>query len=196
MADEVDIQKLINKVKDAEKGHRLDLSSGEDLSIGIMNLVSLEEHLFFTAKKTGDDKYWAMLDEIRQMRVSLMKKIVKDPGGEVWCMSKHLLAASMRVMEVGTKDLKKGDKKEAEEMFEKAYQLYNMFWGLNLGLINGVGEKDRGESDDHDDEEEDEHENEKEVVFTDEEGREIKGKASVFAKLGDVIKKAVDCCRE
>lgn len=192
MANDVDIQKLIDKVKDAEKGHQLDLSSGEDLSIGIMNLVSLEEHLFFTAKKTGDNKYWAMLDEIRLMRVALMKKIVKDPGGEVWCISKHLLAASMRMMEVGTKDLKKGDKKEAGEMFEKAYQLYNMFWGINLGLIDGGNldkVKDRVDKDD-------DGESERDVVFTDEEGREIQGKASMFAKIGEIIKKAVDCCRE
>lgn len=41
----------MDKVKDLEKGHHLDLSSDEDLSIAIMNLISIEEHLFFTAQK-------------------------------------------------------------------------------------------------------------------------------------------------
>ena len=197
MATDIDVQKLMDKVKEAEKGHKLDLSSGEDLSIGVMNLISLEEHLFFTAKKTNDNKFWDLLDEVRKMRVGLMKKMIPQYSGEVWCMSKHLLAASMRLMEVGTKDLKKGDRQEAEEMFEKSYQLYNMFWGINLGLVDGDGldrVRDRGRV--NEDSDEDKHENEKEVVFTDEEGREVQGKASVFARLGEIVKKAVDCCRE
>jgi hypothetical protein len=35
-------------------------------------------------------------------------------------------------MEVGTKELKKGNKKEAAELFEKSYKLYSLFWALNL----------------------------------------------------------------
>jgi len=34
-----DIESFMNKVKKAEKGHKLDLSSDEDLSIAIMNLI-------------------------------------------------------------------------------------------------------------------------------------------------------------
>ena len=29
-----------------------------------------------------------------------------------------------------------GKKKEAEEVFEKAYNLYSLFWALNMGVIN------------------------------------------------------------
>jgi hypothetical protein len=110
----------------------LDLSSGEDLSIGIMNLISAEEHLFYTSQKIKNPKYLDLLNEVRLMRTDLMKKIVKEPEGEVWCISKHLLSASMRLMETGTKELKKGDKKKAEDLFEKSYKLYSLFWGLNL----------------------------------------------------------------
>jgi hypothetical protein len=64
-------------------------------------------------------------------------------GGEVWCISKHLLAASMRLMEVGTKALGAGNKEDAYSMFEKAYDLYSLFWGLNMHLIDlgGVHEQ-------------------------------------------------------
>ena len=72
------------------------------------------------------------------MRKELMKKIVKENEGEIWCTSKHLLSASMRLMEVGTKCLTKGDKKEANDYFKKSFDLYNLFWGLNLGLIDNV----------------------------------------------------------
>ena len=42
-----EINKLLEKVEKITKEHKVDLSSDEDLSIAIMNLVSLEEHFFF-----------------------------------------------------------------------------------------------------------------------------------------------------
>ena len=60
----------------------VDLSRDEDLSIGLMNLISLEEHFYFTAMKTDNSKYLELLDSIRSLRKTLLKKIVKDPKGE------------------------------------------------------------------------------------------------------------------
>lgn len=157
---------LIKKVSKFKIDQNIDLSSGEDLSIGIMNLISIEEHLFFTYGKTKNKKYLELLSEIRTLRVDLLKEIVKDYEGEVWCISKHLLAASMRVMEVGTKELKKGDKKKAEDLFEKSYQLYSLFWGLNLSTDKKVSKL------------------------------KMPGDKSVFSKLGVLVQKAIDCCRE
>ena len=39
---------------------KVDLSKDEDLSIALMNLVSLRS-IYFTAMKTGDEKYLEML---------------------------------------------------------------------------------------------------------------------------------------
>jgi len=103
----INYKSLLQKVQEVSKQKDLDLSSGEDLSIGIMNLISIEEHLFYTSQKTKDKKYLDILNEVRKMRTELLKEIIKDYKGEVWCISKHLLAASMRLMEVGTKELKK-----------------------------------------------------------------------------------------
>lgn len=130
-----DLQKFMDKVKLMEKGNLLDLSSDEDLSIAIMNLISIEEHLFFTSQKTGKMEYLDILNQAREMRKELLKLIIKDYEGEVWCLSKHLLGTSMRLMEVGTKALTKGDKDKAQDFFKKSYDLYNLFWGLNLGLV-------------------------------------------------------------
>src|SRR3989337_4379311 len=91
---------LLNKVEEVTKQKELDLSSGEDLSIAIMHLISIEEHLFFTSQKTKNKKYLDLLNEVRVMRTELLKQIIKDYEGEVWCISKHLLATSMRLMEV------------------------------------------------------------------------------------------------
>lgn len=136
-----DIQKFIDSTKKLEKGHQLDLSSGEDLSLAIMNLIGIEEHMFFTSQKLGDTKYIDVLNTAREMRKELMKKIVKENEGEIWCTSKHLLSASMRLMEVGTKSLTKGDTKEANGYFKKSFDLYNLFWGLNLGLVKSDPKK-------------------------------------------------------
>ena len=177
-----DINEFMNKVKMMEKGEKLDLSSDEDLSIGIMNLISMEEHFFFTYNKTKDAKYLDLLNEIREMRKSSLKRIIKDYEGEVWCISKHLLAASMRFMEVGTKALTKGDKGDAEDMFQKSYQLYCLFWGLNLGLVQT---KDVKQS-----------KNEK-IAYISEDNKPIeKDSGNIFSKLGELVQKAIDCCKE
>jgi hypothetical protein len=178
----LDVDSFLEKVKKMEKGEKLDLSSDEDLSIGIMNLISIEEHLFFTYNKTKNIKYLDLLDEVRQMRKSLLKRIIKDYEGEVWCISKHLLSASMRLMEVGTKFLTKGDKKQAKEMFEKSYQLYSLFWGLNLGVVDFDSVlPDKG----------------KKIDFVSDDSKpKVKGSATVFEKLGQLVQKAIDCCKE
>jgi hypothetical protein len=175
-----DVKSLLQRVEEVTKQKELDLSSGEDLSIGIMNLISIEEHLFYTSQKTKDVKYLDLLNEIRKMRTELMKEIIKDYEGEVWCISKHLLAASMRVMEVGTKELKKGNKDKAWNLFDKSYKLYSLFWGLNLGIVS---KKDATKKDGE------------EIDFIDENVGK-KDSSSVFSKLGSLVQKAVDCCRE
>lgn len=174
-----DYKSLLRRVEKATIQKELDLSSGEDLSIGIMNLIAIEEHLFFTAQKTKNPKYLELLNEVRSLRTELLKDIIKEYEGEVWCISKHLLAASMRLMEVGTKELKKGNKEKAKDLFEKSYKLYSLFWGINLGIVK----TDKVERDDND------------VNFVDEKGKK-KGSTSVFEKLGALIQKAIDCCRE
>lgn len=171
---------LLKKIKKATKDGGVDLSSHEDLSIAIMNLISIEEHLFFTSQKTKKPQYLDLLTEVRTMRADLLKRIIKDYEGEVWCISKHLLAASMRLMEVGTKEQKKGNKKEAWYMFEKAFRLYSLFWAINLKVVD-IG--DVPLADDN-------------INFIGEKEVKLKGTASPLDKLSEIFKKAVDCCKE
>ncbi len=167
MANKIKTYKdLVDRVNNFKIDQNIDLSSGEDLTIGIMNLISIEEHFFYTSQKTKNKKYLDMLNEVRKMRTELMREIIKDYEGEVWCISKHLLSSSMRLMEVGTKELKKGEKEKAWKLFEKSYQLYTLFWGLNLSK----NEKVKPQKDD--------------------------SELSVFSKLGAVVQHAIDCCRE
>lgn len=130
-----DVEKLVEKYDNLKKKNKLDLSADEDLSIAIMNLISIEEHLFFSGNKTGDKTYFELLKEVRNMRSELLKKIIKKYEGEVWCISKHLLASSYRLLEYGTKLQNMNKNDEAYKIFEQAYGLYSLFWALNLGKI-------------------------------------------------------------
>ena len=184
-----EIQNLVKKVKESQAAG-MDLSSDEDLSIAIMNLVSIEEHFFFTGAKPGKSEYYELLNQAREIRKALLKKIVKEPEGEVWCLSKHLLAASMRLIESGTKSLNKGEKQEAEDLFGKAYQLYSMFWGLNLNLLSPNDLKNAAGTENQNQETEIKKINDDQLNVHD------SGKTNFLGKLGEIVKKLLDCCKE
>ena len=169
------LDEFIKKIDAMKKQDKMDLSSDQDLSLAIMNLVSLEEHFFFTAEKTGQNKYFDLLKEVREIRKALLKKIIKNDEGEVWCISKHLLAASMRLMEVGTKQLGQGNKKESYELFQKSYDLYSLFWAINMKIIDigDVKQIDEQALNRHDTE-----------------------KKGFMGKLHELVKRAINCCIE
>lgn len=131
------VQEFVEKLDNAKKVNPKDLSSDQDLTIGIMNLISIEEHLMFSGAKTGKKEFYDMINDVRDLRKRMMQKIIPSYEGEVWCISKHLLAASMRLFEVGTKALASGDKTQAYELFDESYGLYCIFWGLNMEMLSG-----------------------------------------------------------
>jgi hypothetical protein len=135
-------EELVKKVEAVKKSGSVDLSNEEDLSLAIMNLISLEEHFFFTAEKTGEDNYFDLLNEVRSVRKSLLGRLIDRHEGETWCISKHLLATTMRLIEVGTKLHDDKKIKEAKETFDYAYRIYSLFWALRLKLIDTAGLKE------------------------------------------------------
>jgi hypothetical protein len=204
------LNEFIEQVDNAKKINPLDLSKDQDLTIAIMNIISIEEHLIFSGAKTKDTNFYDMIEEMRECRKGLMQKIIKTYRGEVWCISKHLLAASMRLMEVGTKLLHQSDKEEAYNFFEKAYDLYCLFWGLNL---TSVTEEDALEVVKKTTENIITHYdlNKSEEVASETPEIDKKKKAkkdkidmekgspkveSVFSKLKKFVTKSIDCCKE
>jgi len=169
------INEFIEKIDEMKKKDKMDLSSDQDLSIAIMNLISIEEHFFFTGAKLGKTEYYDMIKDVREMRKELLQKIIKEYEGEVWCISKHLLAASYRLMEVGTKQLGMGKSEEAYELFDKAYNLYSLFWGINMKLINT---------------------NDIKKIDEDALNKNDKEKNGFMGKMGSLVKKAINCCIE
>jgi hypothetical protein len=127
-------KELIEKINEL-KEKVVDLSADEDLALAVMNLISMEEHLYFTAEKTGKDEYFVLLNQVREIRKKMMERLVGKPEGELWCFIKHTLSATMRLIEVGTKLQNQNKKDEAKEVFDLAYELFNIFWGIKLNII-------------------------------------------------------------
>ena len=196
------VNELIEKVDHMKKQDKLDLSSDEDLSIAIMNLVSIEEHFFFTGAKLQKPGYFDLLQEVRKMRGDLLRKIVKEPEGEQWCISKHLLAASMRLMEVGTKQQGINNKEEAKDLFQKAYDLYCLFWAVNMKIIktDDIKKIDDEAMNVHDNKQAENKSAEENNVP---EKNNISAKVPIghqgtgfMGKMRELVKKAIDCCIE
>ena len=194
------VKEFVERIDASKKVNPKDLSSDQDLSIAIMNLISIEEHLVFSGAKTGKTSYYDLIKDIRETRKNLLQKIIPSYEGEVWCMSKHLLATSMRLMEVGTKQQTLGHDEEAYKMFNTAYDMYCLFWGLNMGMMETKDLKWI-----EPDLEEVKKITAKAEEFSKEENSAPAEKAaepvenepsSALAKMKKFVRKAVDCCIE
>lgn len=137
-----DYESLMAKVKKLKETGSVDLSTEEDLSIAVMNLISLEEHFYFTGAKTNNPEYYDLVNEVREVRKNLLARMIPKHEGETWCISKHLLATTMRLIEVGTKLNSDGKKDKAKETFDQAHKIYSLFWALRLKLVDTKGLKE------------------------------------------------------
>ena len=140
------LEEFLKNVESSKGRSGVDLSTTEDLSVAVMNLISLEEHFFFTAVKTKKDEYFETIQEIRELRKRFLAKLMPENEGETWCIAKHLLSATMRLIEVGNKLQSEGEKQQAKQTFEGAYKVYSLFWALKLGLIKGQKVKEAAAS--------------------------------------------------
>ena len=112
--------RLVEQADMAKKVNPLDLSSDQDLTVALMNLIVLED------LSVG---YPELLDVVRESRIELMSRVVRAArGGDVWCVSKHLLGDAMRLIN-----------EKNNVAYNRAYELYSLFWGLNMGLIDISG---------------------------------------------------------
>ncbi len=58
------LEELVEQADAAKKVNPLDLSSDQDLSVALMNLISLEEHFFFSGAKTRKTGFYDMIHGI------------------------------------------------------------------------------------------------------------------------------------
>lgn len=167
---------LLKKIESIKKDKKVDLTLDEDLSIAVMNLVSIEEHFFFTGVKTEDEKYFDLIQEARNIRKELMKKLIGEkPEGEIWCLSKHFLAAAMRLIEVGSKARQDGKQKDSDDFYNMAFRLYSLFWAINLKAVDVSGIK---------------------KIEDGALNKDDKEKTGESKEFQEILKKLLDCCGE
>ena len=186
------VKEFVEKIDATKKVNPKDLSSDQDLTIALMNLISIEEHLVFSGAKTGKTSFYDLIQDIRELRKNLMQKVIPEYEGEVWCISKHLLASSMRLMEVGTKQQSLGHKEEAYKLFNQAYDLYCLFWGLNMKMLDV--EDVKWVEDNMDDIKKISAQLEK--VTPEQPLVKTEKKEGALSKMKAFVRKAVDCCIE
>ncbi len=190
-----DVKEFVERIDATKKVNPKDLSSDQDLTIAIMNLISIEEHLVFSGAKTGKTSFYDLIQDIRELRKNLMQRVIPAYEGEVWCISKHLLASSMRLMEVGTKQQSLGHKDEAYRLFNQAYDLYCLFWGLNMKMLDV--EDVKWVEDNMEDIKKISAQLEKvEAPKIKEKVAEAPKQGGALAKMKAFVRKAVDCCIE
>lgn len=187
------VKEFVERIDATKKVNPKDLSSDQDLTIAIMNLISIEEHLVFSGAKTGKTAFYDLIEEVRETRKRLMQKIIPSYEGEVWCISKHLLATSMRLMEVGTKQQSLGNKEQAYDLFNKAYDMYCLFWGLNMNMLSIDNAKWMEDS--VEDVKKLADKITQSVLPKDEPKVETKPQGAL-SKMKAFVRKAVDCCIE
>ena len=180
------VKEYVEKIDSTKKLNPKDLSSDQDLTIALMNLISIEEHLVFSGAKTGKTHFYDLVQDIRELRKNLMQKVIPAYEGEVWCISKHLLASAERLMEVGTKQQSLGHPEEAYTLFNQSYELYCLFWGLNMNLIDTKDIKWI----------EDKSIPTKTTSIEKDSSAEAPVKEGAFTKIKSFVRKAVDCCIE
>lgn len=201
-----DVQEFVERIDATKKVNPKDLSSDQDLTIAIMNLISIEEHLVFSGAKTGKNSFYDLIEEVRELRKTLMQKVIPQYEGEVWCISKHLLASAMRLMEVGTKQQSLGHCDDAYKLFNHAYELYCLFWGLNMNMLDTADVKwieDKREDaakiseklERAENAAADKSEPAEKVVESAEKGVAAEPQ-SALSKMKSFVRKAVDCCIE
>ena len=196
------VKEFVERIDASKKMNPKDLSSDQDLSIAIMNLISIEEHLVFSGAKTGKNSYYDLIKDIRETRKNLLQKIIPSYEGEVWCISKHLLATSMRLMEVGTKQQSLGRDEEAYKLFNSAYDMYCLFWGLNMGMIETKNLKwVEPEVEELKKITAKASETLKDVAVSESapkavEAESVEEAGGAFAKMKNLVRKAVNCCIE
>ncbi|MBR4859741.1 MAG: hypothetical protein IKV10_00400 [Alphaproteobacteria bacterium] len=116
------IAQRIVQADNAKKANPLDLSSDQDLTIGIMNLIAIEE---LTCPNSELHK------TISGIRGDLLSRIVPR-SSELYDVSVMLLGRAMSLAETAAHASGAG----AYKIYDSAYEAYSLFWGLNMGLID------------------------------------------------------------
>ena len=118
------LRDTVAKLDANKKVNPRDLSSDQDLTIALMNMIAVEE----LCPDTNSGNM------VADLRAKMMQHVVRN--NRFMLISHELLSKSMQMMTDGINALKNGNTKQAYELFDKSYEFYVMFWGVNMELIS------------------------------------------------------------
>ena len=100
-----------------------DVTISTDAAMATAHLIALEEHLAASVAMLDDAVLLAEILNTRVLRKTMLEAIVgSQPPGELWCASKHVLGAWMRIKEVGDK-LASGEDAQTQEAAAAMYRM-------------------------------------------------------------------------
>lgn len=126
---------LVSRVEQADMSKKvnvLDLSSDQDLTIGLMNLLAIED-------MAPNSQIAKMVCGLRQ---KLMQPIVDKAvvTGDVWSILERMLTGVVAQMKIASNAQKCGDKVAAYAAYNQAYEQYALFWGLVMFGTDAVAD--------------------------------------------------------
>jgi hypothetical protein len=116
------LMKKVSVADEQRKANPLDLSSDQDLTIALMNLIAIED-------ATPDSQIGEM---VRNIRKKLMARMVADENTQA--QAHEYLSQAAREMNKAIQFQKTGDKKAAYEKYDATYEAYVLFLATVYGI--------------------------------------------------------------
>ena len=96
-----------------------DIGFIDDAIFYIQNAVASQHHAVNTYNQTKKKEYLDVAKYARRRRSKIMERITKAEG-EVYCLTKHLLAMAQAARELGDRMNEEGDDTFSKELYEDA----------------------------------------------------------------------------
>jgi hypothetical protein len=140
-----------------------------------LNLAEKSAGVWKNNKKTDAKKFPALIKEVADGIRLLEYTTISEYNNQIWEISSGLLFAFERLQNLGIEQLREGQRKNAQEHFGKAYELYNLFVELNQKLSLVKSPK---------------------AVDTKAAQSQAKKSGKIVGKLKGLVQAVIDCCIE
>lgn len=116
------LMKKVSVADEQRKANPLDLSSDQDLTIALMNLIAIED-------ATPDSQIGEM---VRNIRKKLMARMIADENTQV--QAREYLSQAVQKMNKAKLTQEAGDNKVAYELYDGAYEAYVLYVATAYGI--------------------------------------------------------------
>ena len=116
------VKQLVENADKSRKNNPLDLSSDQDLTIALMNLVAIEETV-------PNEQVGQMVSKIRK---NLMKRMIMDTN--TWKQAYEFLAQAEQYIKSAEKAQENSDNMSAYDMYNSAYESYVLYLATVYGI--------------------------------------------------------------